>query len=75
MALRQKVPLFDERFRGYGMNKVVWSQAIAAAGFRFMVHPEAYMVHQPHPESCAKKVWRRSRAYSTSPAFTSIGKP
>ena len=68
LALRQQVPLFDERFRGYGMNKIVWSQAIAAAGFKFMVHHDAFMVHQPHAESCAKMVWRRGRPSGKRPA-------
>ena len=58
---RTSVPLFDEAFRGYGMNKITWSAHIAALGFTFKVHPHAFMVHQPHQESSAKEAWRKGR--------------
>ena len=57
---RHQTPLFDERFRGYGYNKAVWARWMAALGHKFMVHPTAFMVHQPHQESCAKALWRES---------------
>ena len=55
---RSQVPLFDEQFRGYGMNKITWARNIHGQGRAFVVHPDAFMVHQPHPESCAKAMWR-----------------
>jgi len=55
---RLQVPLFDEQFRGYGMNKITWSRNIHGQGRAFVVHPYAFMIHQPHPESCAKAIWR-----------------
>ena len=57
---RQQAPFFDERFRGYGYNKVVWLRWVAGLGHKFIVHPKAFMVHQPHEESCAKAIWRES---------------
>ena len=39
VALREQLPPFDARFRGYGLNKVIHAYAMAAAGFRFMVLP------------------------------------
>ena len=57
---RRQTPLFEERFRGYGYNKAIWTRWIAALGTKFMVHPTAFMVHQPHTESCAKALWRDS---------------
>ena len=54
---RTQIPLFDESFRGYGMNKITWSGHIASLGFDFVVHPTAFMVHQPHQISCAKQAW------------------
>ena len=63
---RLQVPLFDEHFRGYGMNKITWSRNIAAQWHVFVVHPHAFMVHQPHPESCAKGIWRAGKPSSRS---------
>ena len=54
---RAQIPLFDESFRGYGMNKITWSRHIASLGYNFVVHPTAFMVHQPHHISCAKQAW------------------
>ena len=54
---RSQTPLFDESFRGYGMNKITWSRHIASLGYNFVVHPSAFMVHQPHQISCAKQAW------------------
>ncbi len=54
---RTQIPLFDESFRGYGMNKITWSRHIASLGYNFVVHPTAFMVHQPHHISCAKQAW------------------
>ena len=40
------------------MNKITWARNIHGQGRAFVVHPDAFMVHQPHPESCAKAMWR-----------------
>lgn len=43
-----------------GYNKAIWVRWLAALGHKFIVHPTAFMVHQPHAESCAKGLWRSS---------------
>jgi len=66
---RSKVPWFDERFRGYGWDKIIHIHHLAKSGFQFVVHPSAWVVHRPHAPS---------QAYSktfTGPAYTSNHKP
>ena len=52
------MPLFDEYFRGYGMNKLTWNAHIATMGFNFTVLAGAFMLHLPHPETCAATEWQ-----------------
>jgi hypothetical protein len=42
------MPWFDERFRGYGRNKIVFVAALNATGFSFVVDHRSYVVHRPH---------------------------
>eukprot|EP00873_Tetraselmis_striata_P007743 jgi/Tetstr1/428007/TSEL_018080.t1 len=51
IAARRLVPPYDERFRGYGMNKISHLYASAAAGFRFTVAPEAFVAAFEHKKS------------------------
>ena len=45
---RRLMPWFDERFRGYGRNKIVFVAALNATGFSFVVDHRSYVVHRPH---------------------------
>ena len=49
------LPRYDERFRGYGLNKVVHVVALARAGYSFKVAPwsETLVVAPAHPYSDA----------------------
>lgn len=52
--LVQKVdslPLYDERFVGYGWNKVQWIEHLRYIGYRFYVFNNGFIIHCPHPES------------------------
>ena len=50
ISARKNVPWYDERFRGHGRDRIV--QTLNMAGFvSFAVHPTAYVVQQPHPQS------------------------
>ncbi|XP_072019743.1 xylosyl- and glucuronyltransferase LARGE1-like isoform X2 [Amphiura filiformis] len=42
------LPLFDENFSGYGMNKVAHTMELLAAGFTFEVLPNIWAIHLPH---------------------------
>jgi Glycosyl-transferase for dystroglycan len=50
-------PYYDERFHGYGKNKIQHISHIRFMGYRFAVLPEGFIVHNPHPESKAKATW------------------
>lgn len=44
-----KLPLYDERFTGYGWNKVQWIEHLRMKGYRFFVFEQGFIVHCPHP--------------------------
>uniref|UniRef100_A0A8R1TVB3 Glycosyltransferase-like protein LARGE2 n=1 Tax=Onchocerca volvulus TaxID=6282 RepID=A0A8R1TVB3_ONCVO len=45
---RNGLPLYDQRFVGFGWNKVSHIMSLNAAGYEFIVLPDAFVVHQPH---------------------------
>jgi hypothetical protein len=45
---RLVAPWADERFVGYGGNKIAYINQLNGVGFTFHVHPFAYVVHVPH---------------------------
>ncbi|KAF2075262.1 hypothetical protein CYY_003438 [Polysphondylium violaceum] len=42
---------FDERLKGYGFDKNTHAFVMAVQGYRFMVLPNAFIIHINHPES------------------------
>lgn len=61
LMLKEHVPYYDERFRGYYFNKVEHLLHISTQfGLPFVVHPSSFVVHVPHPK--AKTKWRTKRS-------------
>ena len=54
---RPLAPYYDERFHGYGKNKIQHVQHLRMMGYRFVVLPEGFIVHNPHVESEVKEKW------------------
>lgn len=55
------VPYYDERFVGYGWNKIQWIQHLRNAGFLFWVLPAGFLIHVPHELSAAQREFIESR--------------
>jgi len=59
-ADRRVVPPYDERFVGYGKNKIQHVSHLRRMGFLFAVLPRQFLVHVPHPRSRDKSTWLNS---------------
>ncbi|CAL5227189.1 g10104 [Coccomyxa viridis] len=51
LVARKIMPWYDERFRGYGWDKVMQIYQMDAMNFHFVAHPNAWVVHRPHAPS------------------------
>ena len=43
IANKDRLPRYDERFRGYGKNKIQFLHEIAASGAQFIVLPHVFI--------------------------------
>ena len=50
-------PLYDERFHGYGKNKIEYIAHLLYLKYSFSVLPAGFIVHFPHEESNIKRTW------------------
>jgi len=54
-------PYYDERFYGYGKNKIQQISHLRVKGYNFLVlPPKGFVIHRPHPPSATKKIWRKT---------------
>ena len=61
---RALFPRYDERFRGYGMNKIQHLYACHCRGLRFVVEPLVFVVAAEHTRS---ESWRKMYEIKTEP--------
>mmetsp|Transcript_19148 Transcript_19148/g.29065 ORF Transcript_19148/g.29065 Transcript_19148/m.29065 type:complete len:535 (-) Transcript_19148:58-1662(-) len=55
-------PYYDERFYGYGKNKIQQIAHLRARGFKFhILQTTGFVIHFPHPESTTKEVWNNRK--------------
>jgi hypothetical protein len=55
-------PYYDERFYGYGKNKIELISHLRFMGYHFSVLPIGFIIHNPHFESAAKQTWNDVKA-------------
>jgi hypothetical protein len=55
-------PYYDERFYGYGKNKIELISHLRFMGYHFSVLPIGFIIHNPHFESVAKQTWNDVKA-------------
>ncbi|XP_067940014.1 xylosyl- and glucuronyltransferase LARGE2s-like [Watersipora subatra] len=60
---RERVPKYDERFFGFGWNKVSHIMEVDAQGFKMVVLPHAFIIHTPHAPSLDISQYRSSPVY------------
>ena len=54
---RQLAPWCDERFVGYGGNKIAYINQLQGLGFGFHVHPYGFAIHVPHVRTRAADIF------------------
>ncbi|KRX26823.1 Glycosyltransferase-like protein LARGE1 [Trichinella nelsoni] len=62
-VVRRDVPLYDERFVGFGWNKVAHVMNLDFLNYEFIVLPFAYIVHLPHSPSLELLQYRQNSDY------------
>eukprot|EP00547_Thalassionema_nitzschioides_P016520 CAMPEP_0194239626 /NCGR_PEP_ID=MMETSP0158-20130606/6029_1 /TAXON_ID=33649 /ORGANISM="Thalassionema nitzschioides, Strain L26-B" /LENGTH=589 /DNA_ID=CAMNT_0038974137 /DNA_START=386 /DNA_END=2155 /DNA_ORIENTATION=+ len=71
---KPSAPYYDERFSGYGKNKIQLISHLRFLGYQFSVLPDGFLVHHPHPESKAKNVWNNVDEYDMHKDMDSLYK-
>ncbi|WIA43319.1 hypothetical protein OEZ86_009817 [Tetradesmus obliquus] len=69
VAVKGQLPLYDEAFRGYGLNKVQHAWHCAQLGYSFQVLSDAFMVTAPHKRSSS---WRPVPGTATDDAHLAM---
>ena len=63
ILVTRNVTKYDERFVGFGWNKVSHSMELNAQGYEFVVLPDAFVVHMPHGPSLDIANFRSRKQY------------
>ncbi|XP_063992577.1 xylosyl- and glucuronyltransferase LARGE2s-like isoform X2 [Diachasmimorpha longicaudata] len=51
IVVPKSTPQYDQRFIGFGWNKVSYVTHLTALGYRYVVLPNAFIIHRPHGPS------------------------
>ncbi|KAM6981256.1 xylosyl- and glucuronyltransferase LARGE2s [Aplochiton taeniatus] len=63
VVVRKDCPVYDQRFVGFGWNKVSHIMELDAQEYDLMVLPNAFMIHMPHAPSFDISKFRSSPGY------------
>ncbi len=59
VVVDRDTPRYDERFVGYGWNKVSQITELKAQGYEFVVLPKVFTIHSPHKRTTDREIWKR----------------
>jgi len=57
---REAAPPFDQRFKGWGGDRVAWTASLLYRRFQLLVLRRGFLMHCAHPESDSRKRYDRS---------------
>ena len=57
VVVKSDVVRYDQRFVGYGFNKASHIMELKAQLYEFIVLPDVFIIHTPHPSSNVKDIW------------------
>eukprot|EP00550_Attheya_septentrionalis_P011365 CAMPEP_0198303322 /NCGR_PEP_ID=MMETSP1449-20131203/56827_1 /TAXON_ID=420275 /ORGANISM="Attheya septentrionalis, Strain CCMP2084" /LENGTH=463 /DNA_ID=CAMNT_0044005809 /DNA_START=606 /DNA_END=1997 /DNA_ORIENTATION=- len=60
---RPIAPYFDERFHGYGKNKIQHVSHLRFLGYSWRILPRGFVLHHPHPPSTTKREWENDKEF------------
>ncbi|PVD33722.1 hypothetical protein C0Q70_04982 [Pomacea canaliculata] len=63
IMVQRDIPQFDQRFLGFGWNKVSHIMELDVQGYEFVVLPNAFVIHMPHAPSFDIAKFRSSSNY------------
>lgn len=63
LVKRQDLPYYDMRFVGFGWNKVSHIMELHAAGYKFVVAANGFIIHMPHAPSFDITKYRSNNVY------------
>ncbi|XP_075044317.1 xylosyl- and glucuronyltransferase LARGE2 [Mixophyes fleayi] len=63
VVVRRDCPEYDQRFLGFGWNKVSHIMELDAKGYKLVVLPNAFIIHMPHAPSFDISKFRSSENY------------
>lgn len=63
IVVSKDIPKFDQRFVGFGWNKVSHIMELDVLGYQYYVLPNAFMIHMPHAPSFDIAKFRSSSIY------------
>jgi hypothetical protein len=69
---RPLTPYYDERFYGYGKNKIQHISHLRFKGVPFYILPQGFVIHHPHPESEVKQVWNDKKTNALHHAMDTL---
>lgn len=63
IVVKKGIPLFDQRFVGFGWNKVSHAILLDLLEYKFVVLPDAFIIHMPHAPSLEITKFRNNALY------------